>query len=97
MGRWTFASYGFLLVDFLALSIVGKLILAFDTLGSTRSIDVGRIGRASDTFQGLGRFGKLELGYLAPSLSFADERGTDCLTYALLCILAKTVQSHDHL
>jgi hypothetical protein len=40
-------------VDSLALSIVGKLILAFDTLGSTRSFGVGRIRRVSDTFNGL--------------------------------------------
>ncbi len=32
------------------LSREGKLILAFDRLGSTRSIGVGRIQRASDTF-----------------------------------------------
>jgi hypothetical protein len=47
---WSFASCGFLLVDFLAFLIERKLILAFDRLGSTRSIGVGRIRRASDTF-----------------------------------------------
>jgi hypothetical protein len=43
-GRWSFASYGFLLVNFLALSIVDKLILAFDTLGAQDQLALAEHG-----------------------------------------------------
>lgn len=83
-------------MDFLAFSIVGKLILAFDRLGSTDKLALAEYGGLLIHSKRLVDMGS-SLNILLCVFRFADERDTDCITYALLCILGKMIQSHDQL